>query len=353
MIMAGGTGGHVFPALAVASELKQRGWDVFWLGTRNSFESRVIPQHEIEMEWIDIKGVRGKGLLQKALLPIRLLHAMYQAGRVILRRNPDVVLGMGGFVSGPGGLVSRLLQKPLVIQEQNMIPGMTNRWLAKIANIVFEAFPGSFDKKIQARISGNPVRQQMFEAESTELRLKDRTGKIRLLVLGGSLGALALNNILPEAIALLAKEQRPAIRHQAGRGKVSETQNNYQQTGVEAEVTDFVEDMTEAYSWADLVVCRSGALTVSELTAIGVAAVLVPYPHAVDDHQTHNGQYLVDAGAAIMLQQKGLTAELLADELAELLADRAKLMQMSLAAHGLAKPKATTMIADAFEELIA
>ena len=353
MIMAGGTGGHVFPALAVAAELRQRGWDVFWLGTRNSFEARVVPEHGIEMEWIDIKGVRGKKLMQKLSLPFMLLHAMYQAMRVIRRRKPTVVLGMGGFVSGPGGLVGRLMKCPLVIQEQNTIPGMTNRWLAKIANRVYEAFPNSFAASVKARHSGNPVRQEMFSAEAPDNRLSGRNGAVRLMVLGGSLGAQALNEKLPEAIALLPQEQRPLIRHQAGKGKVEHTLAAYHKAGVEAEVSDFVSNMLEAYSWADLVVCRSGALTVSELAATGVAALLVPYPHAVDDHQTHNGQFLVDAGAAIMLQQNQMTAQLLSTRLAELLSHRDRLIAMARAAHTLAQPQASVIIADACEELAA
>lgn len=353
MIMAGGTGGHVFPALAVAAELKQRGWDVFWLGTHDSFEARVVPQHDIEMEWIDIKGVRGKRLLQKLLFPFSLMHAMYQAARVIMRRKPVVVLGMGGFVAGPGGLVSRLLGRPLVIQEQNTIPGMTNRWLAKFAKVVFEAFPGSFDRQVKTRVSGNPVRREMFAAGSPEERLAGRDDEIHLLVLGGSLGAKALNEILPQAIALLPAQLRPVIRHQAGRNKVSAARLAYQNAGVKAQVSDFVDDMVEAYTWADLVVCRSGALTVSELTAVGAASLLVPFPHAVDDHQTHNGRFLVDAGAAVMMQQYEMTAAVLAEVLQGLMADRDRLKAMALAAHALARPEATSLIADACEELAA
>lgn len=353
MIMAGGTGGHVFPALAVAKALRQRGWDVFWLGTRNSFEARVVPQHDFEIEWIDIKGVRGKHLLQKMMLPLRLLHAMYQAMRVIQKRKPAVVLGMGGFVSGPGGLVSRLMGRPLVIQEQNTIPGMTNRYLAKIANAVFEAFPGSFDKKVKARLSGNPVRHEMFTLESPEKRISARNDAVHLLVLGGSLGAQALNETIPLSIALLPEDVRPAIKHQSGRDKLKDTLSAYQQATVEAEVVEFVDDMSAAYSWADLVVCRSGALTVSELTAVGVGSVLVPYPHAVDDHQTHNGQFLVDADAAVMLQQRDLTPESLAKTLNELIGDRSRLVNMARSANALAQVQATDMIADSCEELVA
>ena len=353
MIMAGGTGGHVFPALAVAKELRQRGWDVFWLGTRNSFEARVVPQHDFEMEWIDIKGVRGKRLLQQLMLPLRLLHAMYQAWRVIQKRQPTIVLGMGGFVSGPGGLIGRLMGRPLVIQEQNTIPGMTNRYLAKIANAVFEAFPGSFDKKVNARLSGNPVRQEMFLLDSPEKRISGRNDAVHLLVLGGSLGAQALNETLPLSIALLPESIRPTIKHQAGRDKLEDTQSSYQKAGVKAEVVEFVDDMAAAYGWADLVVCRSGALTVSELTAVGVGSVLVPYPHAVDDHQTHNGLFLVNSDAAVMLQQRDLTPEGLAKTLKDLIGDRSRLIAMASSANALAQAQATDLIADACEELVA
>jgi len=350
MIMAGGTGGHVFPALAVAHELQHRGWDVFWLGTRNSFESRVIPEQDISIEWVDIKGVRGKKLLQKLVVPFALLHAMFQAAKVIYRRKPDVVLGMGGFVSGPGGLVSRLMNKPLVIHEQNTIPGMTNRWLAKIAQQVFEAFPESFPKNVNAKVSGNPVRKEIFELEDKEIDSSEK--QINLLILGGSLGAQALNELLPQAIALLPDDVIPNIRHQAGKGKNQMTEEAYVSSKVTAEITDFIGNMSEAYDWADLVICRSGALTVSELTAVGVASVLVPFPFAVDDHQTRNGQFLVDSGAAILIQQKELTASSLSEILKDLLTNRERLTAMAKAAKKHAMPNATKTIADACEDLV-
>lgn len=353
MIMAGGTGGHVFPALAVAQELRQRDWQVFWVGTRNSFEARVIPAAGIAMEWIDISGVRGKGLLRKLLLPFRLLNAMLQAGGIIRRNRPDLVLGMGGFVSGPGGLMARLMGKPLVIQEQNTIPGMTNRWLAKLANRVFEAFPGSFPASAGAVQSGNPVRAEIIAIEEPQQRLSQPQDMFRVLVLGGSLGALALNETMPEAMRqVISAGCELEIRHQTGRDKVEATDAAYKQAGVEARVEAFIDDMATAYAWADLVICRSGALTVSELTATGVAAVLVPYPYAVDDHQTGNGQFLVDAGAALMIQQRDLSADALAEELLKLFKQEGRLLSMAMAARRLAVPESSRIIADACEELL-
>ena len=351
MVMAGGTGGHVFPALAVADELRSRGWSVFWLGTRDSFESRVVPEHGIDMEWIDIKGFRGKGLVSRLMMPLRLLHAMFQAMRVISRRKPCVVLGMGGFVSGPGGLSSRLMGKPLVIQEQNFIPGMTNRWLAKFSSRVFEAFPGSFEQKVKASLSGNPVRKALFEMPAPQQRIVQNDRAVHLLILGGSLGAKALNEMVPAALKLLPEDVELKIKHQAGKHKLETTIENYAGLQTGAEVTEFISDMASAYAWADLVICRSGALTVTELTAVGIGSILVPYPYAVDDHQTSNGQYLVDAKAALMFQESALTPEQLASVLNELLSDHQRLLNMACAANSLAKPDATEVIANACEEV--
>ena len=351
MVMAGGTGGHVFPALAVADELRNRGWSVFWLGTRDSFESRVVPEHGIDIEWIDIKGFRGKGLVSKLMMPLRLLHAMFQAMKVIRRRKPCVVLGMGGFVSGPGGLTSRLMGKPLVIQEQNFIPGMTNRWLSKFSSRVFEAFPGSFEKKAKADFSGNPVRKALFDVPAPEDRIVKNDRAVHLLVLGGSLGARALNDIVPAALKLLPTDTQLEVKHQAGKNKLQPTLESYAGLQLESEVTEFINDMSAAYSWADLIICRSGALTVTELTAAGVGSILVPFPYAVDDHQTKNGEFLVDKQAALMFQESGLTAEQLAEVLGELLNDHDRLLSMAQAARSLAKPDATEMIATACEEV--
>jgi UDP-N-acetylglucosamine--N-acetylmuramyl-(pentapeptide) pyrophosphoryl-undecaprenol N-acetylglucosamine transferase len=353
MVMAGGTGGHVFPALAVATELRNRGHEVFWLGVPDSFESRTVPGFGIDMQFIDISGFRGKGMLQKLMMPLRLMHAMWQSFKVIRVKQPGLVIGMGGFASGPGGLVARMLNKPLLIQEQNTIPGMTNRYLAKMASRVFEAFPGSFEKNVNAVVSGNPVRSALLNLPEPGARICDHEDMPHVLVMGGSLGARALNEILPAAMALIAENQRPLIRHQAGRGKAEETTVAYRNAGIAAGVVEFIDDMAAAYQWADLVICRSGALTVSELTAVGLGSILVPFPHAVDDHQTHNAAFLVDAGAAQLIPQQDLTAEMLAGKLTALLPDSSKLKDMAVAAKSLARPDSVKTIADACEELLA
>ena len=353
MVMAGGTGGHVFPALAVAQELRRRGCEVSWLGTPQSFEARIVPQYGFPMDWVDAYRLRGQGLAGKLLAPFRLLRAMLQAWQVLRRRQPQVVLGMGGFVTGPGGLVSRMQRRPLVIHEQNAIPGLTNQWLARIATRVLEAFPGSFAPARQAQVTGNPVRHEIASLPSPRERCAARQGPCRLLVLGGSLGAAALNEKVPEALSLLAADERPAVRHQAGRDKADATRRTYAAAAVEAEVSDFLHDMAEAYGWADLVVCRAGALTVCELAAAGVGAVLIPFPHAVDDHQTRNARYLVDAGAGHLLQQSALTAAGLADLLRRLCNDRAGLLTMAEAARELARPDAAVRVADVCIEVAA
>jgi len=350
MIMAGGTGGHVFPALAVAEDLRARGMDVFWLGTRNSFEARVVPQSGFPMEWIDVQGLRGTGLGRWLVAPFKLGMAMLQALMVLIRRRPSVVLGMGGFVSGPGGVMACLMRVPLVIHEQNAIPGMTNQLLARIATRVLEAFPGSFGAERQAQLMGNPVRAEIAALPSPAERMASREGPLRLLVLGGSLGAQILNETVPEALASMEPASRPLVRHQAGRDKDEATLAAYMSVGVEANVQPFVTDMAEAYEWADLVVCRSGALTVSELAAAGMAAVLVPFPYAVDDHQTANAAFLCDAGAARLLPQSELNGESLAGCLNELLSDRAQLQHMAEQARALAQPESTQRVADICEE---
>ena len=351
VIMAGGTGGHVFPALAVSRELADRGWQVNWLGTPDSFESRVVPAHGFELDTIAAFRLRGQGAIDRLLAPFRLLRAMRQAWRVLRLRRPQVVLGMGGFVTGPGGLVSRLMRTPLVIHEQNAIPGMTNRWLAHVATRVLEAFPGSFPSSAAAQLTGNPVRCEISGMGEPAPIAADRP--LHLLVVGGSLGAQALNENLPVAMAQLDPEARPEIRHQAGRGKAQATSEAYRQQGVSALVSEFVDDMAEAYAWADLVVCRAGALTVSELMAAGRAAILVPFPHAVDDHQTANARFLTEAGAARLLPQHELTARSLAQLLLALLSDRALLHAMGRHAYRMAQRDATGRVADVCEELAA
>ena len=349
--MAGGTGGHVFPALAVAHELAARGWQVSWLGTPDSFESRVVPSQGFELDTIAAHRLRGQGLVQALLAPLYLVRAMLQAWQVLRRRRPQVVLGMGGFVTGPGGLVSRVLRLPLVIHEQNAIPGLTNRWLARIATRVLEAFPGSFPMAVRAQATGNPVRNDIASLPQPMAIETDRP--LHLLVMGGSLGAQALNETLPGALAEIVAPQRPQVRHQAGRGKAESTRAAYQAHAVNAEVSEFVDDMAAAYRWADLVICRAGALTIAELMAAGRAAVLVPYPFAVDDHQTVNARFLTDKGAARLLPQSELTTERLAALLRGLLGDRAELHALGQAAHRLARRDATRRVADVCEEVLA
>lgn len=358
MIMAGGTGGHVFPALAVAELLRSDGWKVVWLGTRNGMEATLVPQHGHEMAWINFSGLRGKGLLRPILLPLQLLRAFYQSLRAILSHRPDVVLGMGGYPAFPGGMMSALLAKPLVIHEQNSIAGLTNRVLACIADKVLVAFPGAFKSKKDQPLPcgkaatlwcGNPVRADIAALDAPQTRLARREGALRVLVVGGSLGAAALNDSVPKALALIAPAQRPQVVHQSGAKHLETLQANYSAAGVDAEIKPFIENMAEQYAWADLVVCRSGALTVAELAAAGVASVLVPYPHAVDDHQTTNARFLSDSGAAMLAPQTELTPESLAALLQELTRD--KLLAMAQAARALAKPDATRQVAEICKEL--
>ncbi len=351
-VMAGGTGGHVFPALAVAERLREQGARVFWIGTRRGMESRLVPEHGFDMEWIRIEGLRGKGVARLLMAPWMIGAAIWQAARILLRRRPAVVLGMGGFAAGPGGLAARLLGVPLVIHEQNFVPGLTNQWLARIATGVFEAFPGSFPKARAAHACGNPVRQGIIDLPAPCERLARRYAEPdaatpRLLILGGSLGAQVLNETVPQALAALPDAIRPKVRHQAGERTLDMAREAYRTAGVEARIAPFIQDMADAYGWADLVVCRAGALTVSELAAAGVASVLVPYPHAVDDHQVGNARYLADVGAARLVIQRDLTASALKAMLEELLGDRERLLAMAEAARACALPDATTRIADA------
>lgn len=350
-VMAGGTGGHVFPALAVAQVLRERGMNVFWIGTRGGMESRLVPEHGFDMEWVRIEGLRGKGIKELISGPFKLAGALWQARRILRRRSPAVVLGMGGFVSGPGGIAARLMGLPLVIHEQNRVPGMTNQWLARIATRVFEAFPGSFQSNRHAITTGNPVRPEIVSLAPPSERLANREGPSRLLVVGGSLGAKVLNETLPQALALLPEAERPLVRHQAGERTLKTAQDGYARAGISATITPFISDMAQAYGWADLVVCRAGALTVSELAAAGVGSILVPYPHAVDDHQAGNARYLVDGGAAQLVIERDLSAEKLAIQLRGLLGDRGTLIAMATAARGRAQPDAALHIADACWEL--
>ena len=365
MVMAGGTGGHVYPALAVADALRARGWDVFWLGTRSGLEARVVPAAGIDRVWVSMGGVRGKGVLRKLLLPVTLLVAFWQSLRAILQRRPDVVLGMGGYTAFPGGMMASLLNKPLVIHEQNSVGGLTNRVLACLADRVLTAFPKVFththDKPIPCRRVatewvGNPVRSDIV-ALANEQRTDiaavtpaGHCGPLHLLVVGGSLGAQALNDRVPQALALLPADKRPRVVHQSGRQHIEALRANYAAAGVEADVRDYIEDMAAAYRDCDFAICRAGAMTVAELACAGVPAVLVPFPFAVDDHQTGNAEFLADAGAAWLIQQKDLSAEKLATLIGGL--DRATLAAMADKARALAKPDAARQVADICETLV-
>jgi UDP-N-acetylglucosamine--N-acetylmuramyl-(pentapeptide) pyrophosphoryl-undecaprenol N-acetylglucosamine transferase len=347
LIMAGGTGGHVFPALAVAEHLRARDWRIVWLGTRAGLEARVVPANGIAIEWISISGLRGKNWLTLLVAPLRLAIAYAQALAIVRRHRPTVVLGVGGFVTGPGGVAARTLGRPLVIHEQNAIAGLTNRWLARIANVVLEGFPGSFGARVRARCIGNPVRDAIALLPAPAARFANRAGSVRLLVIGGSLGARRLNTVLPQALARIAPGSRPEVRHQAGERGLAEAQAAYREAGVDARVTPFIDDMAGAYAWCDLIVCRAGALTISELTAAGLGAILVPFPGAVDDHQTANARLLVDAGAAVLIPDAELTPERLSSAITELARDRARLLDMAGRARSLARPKATQDLAAA------
>lgn len=352
MVMAGGTGGHLFPALAVADWLKQQGCRITWLGSARSMESRLVPEYGYPLEQIEVSGLRGVGLKRRLLGPFVVLRALWQAANVLRRTRPNLVLGMGGFVTGPGGFMARLLRIPLVIQEQNAIPGLTNRLLARLATRVFEAFPGSFAGRLHAETSGNPVRREIIELPQPAERFTGRGGPIRLLVLGGSLGARAINQTVPEALSLMDPASRPEVRHQAGEKLLDETLTRYRSLAVEGDVKAFERDMAAAYGWADLAICRAGALTVSELAAAGLGAILIPYPHAVDDHQTHNAAFLVNAGAALLQPQDALNGQALARLLMPLMNDRSTLQRMAASARRLAVADAAEVVGRACLESI-
>jgi len=349
--MAGGTGGHVFPALALARLLRAQSLEVVWLGTAKGLEARVIPAEGIPIEHLSVGGLRGKSALTWLAAPFRLVLALAQALRVMRRYQPLVVVGLGGFVSGPGGVAAWLTRHPLVIHEQNAIAGFTNRMLAHVARVVLEAFPGSFGRDVHARVIGNPVRADISGLPPPAERFAGRTGPVRILVIGGSQGAARLNAVVPFALKRLSAWLTFDVRHQAGERWIEAGRASYAQAGVRADVRPFIEDMSEAYGWADLVVCRAGALTVSELAATGVGAVLVPFPGAVDDHQAVNAQYLVREGAAVLIPDRELTEERLAAELQRLCAGRGKLLAMAERARLLARPRAADELAASCLEL--
>lgn len=344
LIMAGGTGGHVYPALAVAQELQAASQKVIWLGTERGLEARVVPEAGIDIEWLRIGGLRGKGFITKLLAPFRLLAAVSRALGVMRRLRPAAVLGMGGYASGPGGIAAWMTRSPLVIHEQNAVAGLTNRILARFANIVLQAFPGSFPNTIHAVTVGNPVRKDIAAMPSPAQRYADRQGRLRLLVLGGSQGALILNRVLPAALARLPEQVRPEVWHQAGAATIDTATSAYEANKVAVRLVEFIEDMAEAYAWADLVVCRAGALTVAELCAAGVPAIFVPFALAVDDHQTANAGAMVSADAATLIAERDLNSESLAAVLADWLQSREWLAEKATNARELAEPEALARI---------
>jgi UDP-N-acetylglucosamine--N-acetylmuramyl-(pentapeptide) pyrophosphoryl-undecaprenol N-acetylglucosamine transferase len=346
LVMAGGTGGHIFPGLAVAEALRARGWRVHWLGAPDSMESRLVPPRGFALETVQFGGLRGKGLLTKLLLPLNLLRAFWQSIQVVRRVKPDVLVGLGGYITFPGGMMGVLLGKPLVLHEQNSIAGLANKVLAEVADRRFSAFPNALAK---AAWVGNPLREAFLKQPAPAERFAGRTGPLRLLVVGGSLGAQALNRIVPQALALIPEAQRPTVLHQSGEKQIDELRANYAAAGVAADCTPFIDDTASAYAHADLVIGRAGASTVTELAAVGAASLLVPFPAAVDDHQTHNARFLVDAGAAWLEAQAGLTPDKLSALLQGL--DRAQLLTMAEKARSVAKTDATGAVVDACIEL--
>ena len=346
LVMAGGTGGHVYPALAVARLLQASSRDVVWLGTHRGLESRIVPAAGIDIEWISVKGLRRKGALALLIAPFQIGWALLQSLGVIFRRRPAAVLGMGGFVSGPGGVAAWLTRRPLVIHEQNAAAGLTNRLLARLARVVLQAFPGSFNARVNAETVGNPVRDEITAIPAPSERYKDRHGPLRLLVLGGSQGSLALNRVVPAALAGLDAESRPVVRHQCGERTLDVAKQAYAEHGIDVQLLPFIEDMAEVYAWADLVVCRAGALTVAELCAAGLPALFVPYPAAVDDHQTANAGPMTRAGAAAIVQESELSPERLAALLRDWLNSRDALLQRAEKARSLAAPNAVGRIAE-------
>lgn len=350
LIMAGGTGGHVFPAVAVAQRLVGDGWQVHWLGSQGGMEVELVTRNGFPISTLPVSGLRGGGALRLVAAPFKLLRSLVGALRVIRRERPQVVIGFGGFASGPGGVAARLAGIPLVVHEQNAIAGLTNRLLARIASRVLVAFPEATRQLPGATVVGNPVRDAIRAVPPPADRYASRDGALRVLVVGGSLGAQALNTHVPAAMALVARDMAVSVRHQTGRTSVEDTRGAYARVGVAAEVLPFIDDMAGAYAWADLVICRSGALTVSELAAAGVPAIFVPFPHAVDDHQTHNAGYLVSAGAARLLPQPQLTGERLADEV-RAIAARECLQAMAEAARKASFGDVSTVIARTCQEL--
>ena len=351
LVMAGGTGGHIFPGLAVAESLRDKGWRVHWLGGKGSpgnpsMESQLVPPRGFAFETIDFSGVRGKGPITLALLPLRLLRAFWQSIQVMRRVKPQVVIGMGGYIAFPAGMMAVLLNKPLVLHEQNSVAGMVNKILAQVADRVFTAFPNVLKN---AQWVGNPLRTAFMQQAQPDVRFAGRAGPLRLLVVGGSLGAKALNSVVPQALALIPIEKRPIVTHQSGAKQIEELRANYQAEGVDATLTPFIDDTATAFANADLIICRAGASTVTEIAAVGAAALFVPFPSAVDDHQTSNARFLVEQGAGWQIAQSELTPQILADMLQK--TERAALVIIGLKAKTMQKIEATTRIVATCEEL--
>jgi UDP-N-acetylglucosamine--N-acetylmuramyl-(pentapeptide) pyrophosphoryl-undecaprenol N-acetylglucosamine transferase len=344
--MAGGTGGHIFPALAVAQVLRQRGVGVVWLGVPGSMESRLVPANGFPVEWVRVAGIRGKGAAAWAMAPLRVFKAVLEAVRVLRRVRPRSVLGLGGYVSGPGGVAAWVLRLPLLIHEQNAAPGLTNRWLARLATQVLQAFPGSFPAALHAQTIGNPVRAEIAALPAPEVRFTGREPRSRMLVFGGSQGAQRLNAVVPQALARLAPERRPQVRHQAGQRGVEAARAAYARAQVDADVSAFIDDMAQAYAWADFAVCRSGAMTVAELQAAGLGAVFVPFALATDDHQTQNALGLVESGAAQIIQERDLTPERLGLLIGSLADDRGATLAMAQASRAMRVIDAAERLAD-------
>ena len=341
LVMAGGTGGHIFPGLAVAEYLRICGWKVSWLGNPSGMEYRLVKSCDFPFEAVEFGGLRGKGIKAKLMLPINLVRACHQSWKIMRRLKPNVILGMGGYITFPGGLISKLLKRPLVLHEANSIAGSANRALAKIAMKTLTGFPNTMEN---AEWVGNPIRQEFDHIAAPTLRYEQRQGPLSLLVVGGSLGAAALNENIPAALALIPLEQRPTVIHQAGDKHLLDLQRRYADFGVKADIRPFIEDMPIAYAQADLVICRSGAMTVSELAACGVASCLIPFPHAIDDHQTANARFLSEANAAVLLPQQNLNPQDLALMIQNL--NRSDLKEMAVRAHALSKPHATQRVAE-------
>jgi UDP-N-acetylglucosamine--N-acetylmuramyl-(pentapeptide) pyrophosphoryl-undecaprenol N-acetylglucosamine transferase len=346
--MAGGTGGHIFPGLAVAESLREAGWRVHWLGVPGNMESQWVPQRGFAFEPVEFGGVRGKGIVSLALLPMRLLKAFWQSIQVVRRVKPDVVVGLGGYITFPGGMMSVLLGKPLVLHEQNSVAGMANRVLAGVADCIFTAFPNVLKKAVWV---GNPLRQDFLNKPSPAERFAARTGPLKLWVVGGSLGAQALNEIVPKALALMPEHKRPVVVHQSGAKQIDALRSNYEKAGVQADLTPFIEDTAQAFAQADLIICRSGASTVTEIAAVGAAAIYVPFPFAVDDHQTTNAQFLVAEGGGWLMPQADLTPQALADKLESI--TREELLACAEKAWALKKTQATREVVAACEALAA